>query len=102
MVFNTTVYLNNITSNHPFIGVFGMYNDVFGGYFLFLLYFTFRILLLIKNRNALIGWVVTILFLGLYTSMYYSTQYFSHTGLAIIFIVVVFELAATLYNVFVK
>lgn len=102
MVLNTTVYLNNITQGNVFTGVFGMYDAVFGGYFLFVLFMLFRILLLIKNKNALLGWVVTLIFLGIYTSMYFNTQYFTHTGLAIIFFLLVFESAATLYSIFIK
>lgn len=102
MVFNASIYLGNITAGHPIAGVFNMYNAVFGGYFLFVLFMVFRILLLIKNKNALLGWTVTVIFLGIYSSMYYNTEYFTHSGLAIIFFLLVFESAATLYSIFIK
>lgn len=102
MVINATIYLNNITSGHPIAGVFNMYDAVFGGYMLFILFIVFRTLLLIKNKNALLGWVVTIIFLGIYVTMYSNTAYFTHSGLAIIFFILVFESGSTLYSIFIK
>lgn len=103
MAQNMTIYLNNITSGHPIQAVFMMYNDALGGYFLFLLYAVFRILLLIKNRNITQGWIVTGIFLSVYIGLYHdNTLYFTHTGLTIIFLTIVLEISGTIYSIFVK
>ena len=102
MAVNATIYLAQITAGNPIFGVFSFWNAMLGGYFLFLLFMAYRIVLQIKTKNSLTGWISTTLFLALYISMYYNTEFFSHTGLGIIFFVLVFEMGASLYNMFVK
>ena len=102
MVVNASIYLANITAGHPIAGVFDFYNVLFGGYFLFLLWATFRIMLAIKVKNALTGWIVTMIFFAVYIGNYYNTQLFTSTGLAIIFLVITIELASTIYSSFIK
>lgn len=103
MAQNMTEHFNNILSGHPMQAVFNMYNTAFGGYFLFLLYAVFRILLLIKNKNITQGWIVTGIFLSVYIGLYHNnTIYMTHNGLVIIFLVLVLEMSGTIYSIFVK
>lgn len=97
MVVNATIYLNQVVAGNIFSGVFGMWNAVLGGWFLFILWAVFRFLIMIK-KSTVVGWISTILFLGIYASMYNNTAYFSNTALPIIGVTLVIEIGATLYS----
>ena len=73
---------------------FTMYNLAFMGWFIPILFIVFNTLLLIKTKNLLITFVTGIIFISLYSSTFFLT---AASSVAVIYLILVFELASILY-----
>lgn len=80
---------------------FYMFNIAWGGWFIALLYFIFQLMLYLKTRNALMGFIIGIFFVSIYAgSTVFSTGTFGFIhvkSMQAITLMLIIQLAGTLY-----
>lgn len=86
----------------PFI----MFNTAWGGWFIAILYFIFQLMLYLKTRNSLIGFIIGVFFISSYiglTIFSTGTYGFIHErSIQVISVMLIMQLAGTLYVLFWK
>lgn len=80
---------------------FYMFNVAWGGWFIAILYFIFQLMLYLKTRNALMGFIIGLFFISIYVgSTIFSTGDFGFVhvrSIQAMTIMLIVQLAATLY-----
>lgn len=70
-----------------------LYNAYFGGWFVVILFFMYQFMLYLKTQNVNLMWVTGVIFVGLYATSIYVKQ----STVAIMVILLVFELGGIIY-----
>lgn len=80
---------------------FHMFNAAWGGWFIAIIYFIFQLMLYIKTRNSLLGFIMGVLFFSIYiSSNIFNTGTFGfihEKSIQVIAITLIIQLSASLY-----
>ena len=87
---------NEVMNGSLVEGAYSMYNGALAGNFLTFIFCVLTATLYMKTKNPTLCFIIGLLFF----SMFYS--YFTSTGIGIMIIILVFELAVVLYDIFWK
>ena len=77
---------------------FAMYDKAFVGWVVAILFFIYQVMLWLKTRNVILGWITGAIFV----SLYLTSEFVKTASAQIIFVILVMELAGILYYLFWK
>jgi hypothetical protein len=83
---NVTGWVDLVGGN-PILAVYNMFNGVFNGWFLVIIFAVFQLLLIIKTRNLTLSFITTVMFLSLFAGSVYIKAYAIQFIVAILILV---------------
>ena len=89
---------NELMSGNVINAAFTLYDTIFNGWFIAIVFFTFQTTLYIKTRNVTMTWVIGLLFASLYAATPFMNEYTNY----VLFISLAFQLASVLFMLFFK
>ena len=86
---------NELMDGNVFKSVFTMYDTIFNGWFIGIIFFTFQSVLYIKTKNTTITWLTGLMFASLYAASAFMNDYTNY----ILFITLSIQLAGILFMI---
>lgn len=93
---NATGWNELMVTRNPVFASYYMFNSVLSGWFIVLLFFVFQIMLYYKTKSALLGGIMSILFIGAWIG---KVEYIKDTSVSMIFLILAMQVGVTLYNI---
>lgn len=97
MVVNATGWNELVGTHNPVLASYTMFNDAFNGFFVVVLFVIFQLMLYQKTKSALLGFMITIMFMALWLG---NTAIINQVSVPFIFLIAVIQLGVILYNIF--
>jgi hypothetical protein len=93
---NATGWNELLTTHNPAYASYYMFNDAWGGWVVVMLFVLFQFMLYMKTKSLLLGWVMNMLFIG----MWLTSSYVKSVSMSFIFLLAIIQLGTILYILF--